>query len=201
MSAIRLTLFDFGNVLAHIDFNEFWRTLGLRHPDEIAPYADGYTSWTHEYEMGFISTTQYFTELQSVFSRRFDAKQLEQAFANIIMEPINGMAEIVECVSRLHRTALVSNTNELHYKNSIEPSEAVGYLRKQYLSYQLHIMKPAQEFYDIILKDEHMDPSEVLFIDDLEINVEGARAAGMHAIKFENYMQVKERLKALKILD
>jgi glucose-1-phosphatase len=200
MSRIRLLLFDLGNVLAYIDFNEFWRSLGFLLPEEITPFADGYTSWTHQYETGIISTDKYFVGLQSVFRRRFKIEQLERAFVNIMREPVDGMMEIVKRVSRTHRTALVSNTNEIHYKISLEKFEVLRVLHKHYLSYQMHVMKPAPEFYDIIIKDQKIDPSEVLFIDDLVTNVKGAQAAGMQTEKFENLAQLEETLKTLGIL-
>ena len=200
MSRIHVVMFDLGNVLAFIDFQAFWRSLGFLRPDEIVPFADGYTSWTHRYEVGCISTDEYLNGLHSVFGHRFTLAQLERAFANIICEPVDGMIDIVKIVSRTHRTALVSNTNEIHYRNSLEKFEALRVLHKHYLSYQLHIMKPAHEFYDIIIRDQKIDPSEILFIDDLIINVDGARAAGMQAMKFEDPAQLEKTLKTLGVL-
>ena len=200
MSQIHLVLFDFGNVLAYIDFDKFWRTLGYVSQEQIVPFAVGYKSWTRQYETGFISTSEYLSGLQSVFGQRFNVKQLEQAFANIILEPVNGMMEIVKRVSLAQQTALASNTNEIHYKNSLKKFKVLGVFHKHYLSYQMRIMKPAHGFYDAIIQDQKIDPSEMLLIDDLMTNVEGARAAGMQGVKFENTAQVEETLKTLGIL-
>jgi glucose-1-phosphatase len=200
MRTITAVLFDLGNVLAFIDFDAFWRSLGFLSPEDIVPFADGYKTWTHRYEIGSISTSEYVAGLQSVFGHRFQIDQLEQAFKNIILEPIDGMIDIVKDVSRTHRTALVSNTNEIHYKDSLEKLDVLHVLHKHYLSYQLHVMKPAQEFYDIIIQDQKIDPSELLFIDDLLINVQGAQAVGMQAVLFENTMQLENALKTLGVL-
>jgi len=56
-------------------------------------------------------------------------------------------------------------------------------------------MKPASGFYQTIIKDLGIPPSEMLFIDDLLEYVEGAQTAGMQAIKFENPAQLEEALK------
>ncbi|MCX6122279.1 MAG: HAD family phosphatase [Ignavibacteriales bacterium] len=200
MGQIKTLLFDLGNVLAYIDFNEFWRSLGLVRPEEIAPFADGYKSWTRQYETGFISTSEYLSGLQSVFGRRFNVKQLKQAFENIIQEPVDGMLDIVKHVSQEHRTALVSDTNEIHYRLSLKKLVVLSILQKHYLSYQLRVMKPARGFYDAIIKDQKIDPSEMLLIDDLITNVNGAQAAGMQAIKFENPAKLEKTLKDLGVL-
>lgn len=39
-----------------------------------------------------------------------------------------------------------------------------------------------------------LDPERCVFIDDLEANLEGARAAGMHTILFENPAQAEAEL-------
>jgi HAD superfamily hydrolase (TIGR01509 family) len=197
---IKTVLFDLGNVLAFIDFNEFWRSLGFLRPEEIVPFADGYKLWTHQYEIGLISTNEYLAGLQSVFGHRFNSDQLKRAFENIIREPVAGMIDIVKRVSHTHRTALVSNTNEIHYKISLEKFDVLGVLHKHYLSYQMHIMKPALGFYTAIIEDQKIDPSKLLLIDDLITNVKGANAAGMQSVKFENPMQLELTLKTLGVL-
>ena len=200
MGQIKTLLFDLGNVLAYIDFDEFWRSLGLLRPEEIAPFADGYKSWTRQYETGFVSTSEYLNGLKSVFGNRFNNKQLEHAFANIILEPVDGMLDVVKHVSQAHRTALVSNTNEIHYSLSLKKFDVLSVLHKHYLSYQIRVMKPSHGFYDTIIEDQKIDPSEMLLIDDLITNVEGAQAAGMQAIRFENPEQLKEILKTLGVI-
>lgn len=200
MGQIQTVLFDLGNVLAWIDFNEFWRTLGLVRPEEIAPFADGYKTWTRRYETGYISTSEYLSGLQSVFGHRFNDDQLEQAFANIILEPIDGMLKIVKQVARAHQTALVSNTNDIHYRKSLKKYDVLAVLHKHYLSYQMHVMKPVRGFYDGIIKDQKIDPSEMLFVDDLDMNIKGAQAAGMQAVLFENPAQFEITLKTLGVL-
>jgi HAD superfamily hydrolase (TIGR01509 family) len=197
---IKTILFDLGNVLAYIDFTAFWHELGFLQEQESSRYADGYKIWTRQYETGFISTHEYLQGLRTVFNKRFTNERLEHAFGNILLEPVDGMMDIVRRVSRTHQTALVSNTNEIHYAASLKKFEVLGLLHQHYLSYRLHVMKPAQGFYNAIIKDQKINSAEMLFIDDLPVNVEGARAAGMHAVQFENTAQLESVLKSLDVL-
>jgi putative hydrolase of the HAD superfamily len=200
MKQISTVLFDLGNVLAYIDFSAFWRDLGFLRAEEIVPFRDGYTSLTLQYETGYISTDDYLNGLRTVFNNKFTIVQLEQAFSCIIQQPVEGMFDIVKRVSCIHQTALVSNTNEIHYALSQTKLEVLRILQKHYLSYQLHVMKPTRGFYDAIIKDQGIFPSAMLFIDDLETNVKGAQAAGMQAIRFESTRQLEDTLKTLGIL-
>jgi putative hydrolase of the HAD superfamily len=200
MRQISTVLFDLGNVLAYIDFSAFWHDLGFLRAEEIFPFKDGYTALTLQYETGYISTDDYLNGLRSVFNNKFTIVQLEQAFSCIIQQPVEGITDIVKRVSTRHQTALVSNTNEIHYRLSLTKFEELKILQKHYLSYQLHVMKPAHGFYDAIIKDQGIPPSQMLFIDDLETNVKGAQIAGMQAIRFENSEQLEDTLKTLGIL-
>jgi putative hydrolase of the HAD superfamily len=199
VSQIGRVFFDLGNVLAHINFNAFWESLGFHSREEIAPFIGGYKLWTLRYEIGSVSTLEYLNELYSVFNHHFSIAKCEQAFASIIQEPVEGMLEIVKRVSSVHQTALVSNTNEIHYKLSMAKIEVLKILPKHYLSFQLYVMKPAKEFYDAIIKDQGVSPSEMLFIDDIIENVEAANAVGMRAIKFEGVDKLDETLRSFKI--
>jgi putative hydrolase of the HAD superfamily len=200
MKQICTVLFDLGNVIGYIDFSAFWRDLGFLRAEEIGPFRDGYTSLTLQYETGYISTDAYLNGLRTVFNNKFTIIQLEQAFSCIIQQPVEGMTDIVKRISTIHRTALVSNTNEIHYKLSLTKFEGLKIFQKHYLSYQLHMMKPARGFYDAIIKDQGILPSKMLFIDDIAENVKAAKSAGMQVIRFESTGQLEDTLKTLGIL-
>jgi HAD superfamily hydrolase (TIGR01509 family) len=200
MSQISTVLFDLGNVIAFIDFGAFWRNLGFLRAEEIVPFRNGYTALTLQYETGYISTDDYLKGLRTVFKKKFTIVQLEQAFSCIIQQPVEGIIDIVKRVSTRHQTALVSNTNELHYRLSLAKFEELKILQKHYLSYQLRVMKPARGFYDAIIKDQGIHPSKMLFIDDIAENVNAAKSEGMQIIQFESTGQLKIDLKKIGIL-
>jgi glucose-1-phosphatase len=200
MSQIKTVLFDLGNVIAYIDFDAFWRSLGFIHPDEAAPFSQGYKSWTARYETGLISTDDYLAGLCSVFNYKFTTIQLEDAFSGIMLEPVEGMLDLIKLVAQTHSTALVSNTNDIHFRLSLNKYKALSLIPKHYTSFQLCVMKPAKEFYEAIIKDQGLAASKLLFIDDIKENVEGAIYCGMCGLKFEDPAQLKIALKDLRVL-
>jgi glucose-1-phosphatase len=200
MSDKHIVLFDLGNVLAHIDFDAFWRCLDLETMDKRAPYAAGYKSLTREYETGLIRTNPYLNALYHLFDDRYSIAQIRLAVESIIHEPVDGMLEIVKKVSTDHQTALVSNTNDIHFRLSNDRFEALRILHKHFLSYELHVMKPDVRFYQSILNGFDTPASDMLFVDDLEENVQAAIHCGMQGIRFENVAQFQLELKKLGIL-
>ena len=191
---VKIILFDLGNVIAHIDFDAFWRSLGFLTPAACTPWKEEYAFWTLNYETGRIQSNEYFNGLIKVFHNRFTAEQLSQAVDSIIQEPVEGMVELVKQISHKYQTGLVSNTSETHYRLSLNRFEALHILQKHYLSYRLQVMKPDRKFYKFIIHDLQVAPSVILFIDDLESNVEGARGVGMQAIRFEGAEKLKDSL-------
>lgn len=200
MNSVKTILFDLGNVLVDVDSWAFWRNLGFSQPDETAPFTEGYNSLTKQYETGYIGTADYLHGLRIVFNKKYTADCLQRAFSGIIQEPVAGISDIVSRISCTHQTALVSNTNEIHYKTSQTKLEVLRIIPKYYLSYELNTMKPAAAFYDFVIKDQGILPSELLFIDDLAENVKAAKEAGMQAIQFKSSGQLKTALQALHIL-
>ena len=61
-------------------------------------------------------------------------------------------------------------------------------------------MKPNAGVYLAAAQNVQTPPQHCLFIDDLQANVEGARAVGMHAIRFENVEALVRDLKDLDVL-
>ena len=46
------------------------------------------------------------------------------------------------------------------------------------------LYKPDRALYDVAAGRIGLKPEELLFVDDLMVNVEGAKAAGWHAVQF-----------------
>lgn len=83
--------------------------------------------------------------------------------------------------------------------------EIVDYLKIKYdfwdkfidvvVSADIGYLKPAEEIYLHLLKNNQLIPAETLFIDDHMPNVEGAKNVGMHAFQFTNAVACEDILK------
>ena len=60
------------------------------------------------------------------------------------------------------------------------------YLDKLYVSYEMKLSKPQPEIFKALLADEHLAPSELMFVDDGSRNVEAASALGINAMLVAN---------------
>lgn len=62
------------------------------------------------------------------------------------------------------------------------------------ISYQVEIVKPDPRIYEILLDKYGIDRTKAVFIDDRQLNVDGAKAVGLNAILFEDYEKTSARL-------
>ncbi|MFH1561530.1 MAG: HAD-IA family hydrolase, partial [Patescibacteria group bacterium] len=110
--------------------------------------------------------------------------------------------EVVKLISDLKKSGLVvgclSNT-----ENYMEPfhhrlQELVGF-DFRILSYQAGLRKPDEKIYRLIFDFGSWKPEEVVFIDDKEENVVGAKKLGIEAVRFKNYQQLLKDLTVLRV--
>ena len=84
---------------------------------------------------------------------------------------------------------LLSNNNGISmvrcrqiFKEAGLPMEKV--FRKQYLSYEMKMLKPSPQIYRAVIDDIGLSPDEMLFIDDSVSNVAAAASLGIHAVQY-----------------
>jgi putative hydrolase of the HAD superfamily len=92
-----------------------------------------------------------------------------------------GAVELVASVPDTVTTGVLSNTNEAHWEHQIDAATVQGLCQHQFLSYRLGLLKPDREIYEAVLGILDRPADRVLFIDDNQINVDGARAVGLRA--------------------
>jgi epoxide hydrolase-like predicted phosphatase len=66
-------------------------------------------------------------------------------------------------------------------------------------SYEVGLRKPDARIYTFFCDRLGVLPRQSVFIDDLEVNVEGAGIAGLYAIQYKNQIQLKKDLSKLLI--
>jgi len=92
--------------------------------------------------------------------------------------------------------------------NAIAADVSVPIIKKVYSrfypdvfkSFALGCKKPSEKIYRIVLKKLELKPREVVFVDNHEENVDGARKVGMIGIHFTSYRKFVKDLKKLSVI-
>jgi putative hydrolase of the HAD superfamily len=91
------------------------------------------------------------------------------------------------------RTALLSNS----WGNSYPRETWDGMFDDIVISGEVGLRKPEPEIFLLAARRLNLQPSECVFIDDLQLNVDGARAVGMTAILHTEYDETRRALESL----
>ncbi len=184
----RFFYFDLGNVLLFFDHE-----IACRQMAEVAGVdVDLVRAIVFEgdlqrrYELGDISTADFYEHFCSETRTRPDRKRLVHAAA-AIFEPNAALEPIIKGLKRYgHRVGILSNTCDAHWKYVADgrfPLIASGF-DVYALSYRLRSMKPDPAIYALAAKMAGAAPEETFFVDDRTDNVAGARAAGFDAVLY-----------------
>jgi putative hydrolase of the HAD superfamily len=107
--------------------------------------------------------------------------------------------ELVEALPALRKRCklgLLSNANDDLRKILGERWQIAGHFDDMIISAEVGLLKPDRRIYELAVHRLGVQPGETILIDDLPLNVEGARVAGLQAIQYLNNQQVFEDLRS-----
>ncbi|HEY0446313.1 MAG TPA: HAD family phosphatase [Allosphingosinicella sp.] len=125
-----------------------------------------------------------------------------ERFGETISDPVPGTHAIVEELdARGVPLFLITNFSAEFWKPFHERERAFfSRFRSIVVSGEEKLLKPDPAIYYLALQRFGLKPAEALFVDDREINVEGALAVGMRAHLFTSAGDLRQRLEAERLL-
>lgn len=128
----------------------------------------------------------------NIASRTFTNEELDKAWNAMILELPVERIEMVRSLRSKVRTFLLSNTNSIHKSKVMDKVDAsVGIRRfeaafeKTYYSHEMGLRKPDPLIFKRVAEENQLNVSRVLFIDDSDQHVLGAREAGLKALHLD----------------
>jgi putative hydrolase of the HAD superfamily len=106
------------------------------------------------------------------------------------------MADYFQRLRPQYRTAILSNAAAGGHREEGRRYGFAALADVLVYSYEVGIEKPDQRIYEITCERLSVHPSEVVFLDDLEINVVAARQVGMRAVLFQSTTQAISEVEA-----
>ncbi len=195
-----VVLLDLGNVLVSIHPEAFSQSLGIRDEEARTRYRSAVIDLVRRFEKGLVSSDDYFDHLKDLFGGRFSRDELTQGMLNVIGQPVKGMESVVSRISTKTTLGLVSNTNVLHFEHCRSSFPFINTFSHLFLSYQMKLLKPDPEYYQAVLGHFNISADRMLFIDDLNENIDAAREAGMQALQFTSAESLEQSLASLALL-
>lgn len=185
---IKTIAFDLGGVVVTIDqpraVNRF-KEIGLADAEQrLDPYTQ--MGIFGDLEHGLITAEDFRVELGKLIGHEVTVEQCAYAWQGYAKDvPMRNLEVLKQLRQEGYRVVLLSNTNPYMMRWAMTPAfdgqghSLADYFDHCYLSFQLKMMKPSEEIFRQVLKEEQALPEEVLFVDDGPRNVAAASQLGI----------------------
>jgi HAD superfamily hydrolase (TIGR01509 family) len=181
-------IFDLGGVILNLDYNktiEAFKALGL--DDFETMYTQAKQSDLFDrFETGQISSQHFINSLLPYLPKNVTPNQVVHAWNAMILDfPIERLNFLSELNQKMP-IYLLSNTNAIHLDavnralSKVTSQSLDSFFNKAYYSHEVNLRKPHAEIYDLVCKENGLNKSETLFIDDTIGHIEGAKSYGLN---------------------
>ncbi len=183
--AIEVVLFDLGGVLIELggmgDMASF-----ANEPDESKLWRRWLECpWVRRYERGLCDSQSFAQGMVDSWAMDVSAEEFLEAFTSWPRGLFPGARELIQSIDVGNDNGLeiacFSNTNELHADRDADRFGIGELFETRFFSHEMGMLKPDREAFEFVVAALGRPADAILFLDDNEINVRGARAAGLRA--------------------
>ena len=124
--------------------------------------------------------------------------EAEQVYAEFFAGdvPDQELLDFIRSLRPQRKTALISN-GWPDLRAYITRNRFLDAFDTLLISAELGLLKPDRKIYELALSRLEVHASQSALVDDIPVNVEAAKAIGIHGILFESTAQVKQDLKSI----
>lgn len=151
------------------------------------------------YQLGRVTTAEFTGALATASGREIGVIERE-LIAELVGENEDGVQLLHALASRVP-LGCYSNTCAIHWDYMLRSFPWMKQFRSPCASHLIGIAKPTRAGFERLCADCGVRPEECLFLDDRQVNVDGAKAAGLAAILWTSAAEARRELSKFVPLD
>ena len=201
LTNIKNIIFDLGRVILNLDFNSSinaFRKLGLKE-DVLSKNQAFPAPCFYEQEIGIITPEEFIHSVQKIIgNKNITDEQVEAAWSSMVLDIPEHRVKMLQKLGEKYNLYLFSNSNKIHI-DRVHPEFEAKYkftfpslFVKLFYSHEIHERKPDLSSFKKVIQLSSVKPEETLFIDDLQVNIEGAKKAGLKTFWLKDGMEMAE---------
>jgi putative hydrolase of the HAD superfamily len=190
-----LIVFDLGGVLIRIcrDWREACAAAGLPVRGESASHtASGRRhEWSEKHGIGAIASDEFFVRVSESVGGLYTAQEVQRIHDAWLLGEYPGVGDLIRDIREAGlATGVLSNTNHPHWVRQMPAHRggtgefaAPALVDHPHASHIMGLLKPSTEMYRAFERLTGFEgrAAEILFFDDIEENIAGARSCGWQA--------------------
>ena len=182
-------VFDLGGVLIDLDYDScvrsFREVLGYERITELLDLSHQKGIYG-DMEAGLITADEFRAEVLRESRPGCVPADVDRAMAGLLVGMDPKKVPLLERLAKRYALYGLSNNNEISVARMHAIYEENGLdwqrvFRKEFISSRMKLLKPSRAIFDAAAAEIGFPPAEILFVDDSQRNVDGARSAGWQA--------------------
>lgn len=154
-----------------------------------------------EYELGRVTTDEFFAKISDILGCEIDRQRLELACNDMFTVMPQTQKTVAWLRESGYRLGILSNTCDCHWEFCRRKFSWIDeHFEVHITSHQVGAMKPDHAIYRVAAERAECRPEQIVFIDDMLANVEGAHSFGFDAIQYTTGTEVDAALRRLFIM-
>jgi putative hydrolase of the HAD superfamily len=191
MTKIRAVLFDYGLVLCGVPDGAAWERMQSLLDADAESFETAYWRYRDAYDRGTLNGETYWRAVAKDLGHEADSKLVSALCAADVEHWGRPNEAMIAWAERLQRagvkTGVLSNLGDAMEAGILARFDWLQRFTHHTFSHRLGMAKPDAAIYRYAAEGLGVKPEEILFVDDREENIAGARAAGMVAIPYSNH--------------
>lgn len=147
-------------------------------------------------DAGFIDRKDQIEGYSELTGESYDQVEARLLNAHQVNLPL---VKLIKELQKEYRIGMISNLGRSWY-DSIVPKDVRDLFEVTIISGEVGMVKPYPAIFEHACEKFMLQPNEIVFIDDLESNCEGARAVGMEALQFLSTPHTERDLQQIGVL-
>jgi len=187
LTGIKNIIFDLGGVILNVDYDKTskaFKEIGVTNFDEIYSQAKQNQVF-NSLETGELSPDGFRKYIKEIVPKLSD-EDIDKAWNSMLLDLPSARIETIKSLKNKYRLFLLSNTNTIHI-NAFRKIIAASFsenifetlFEKQYYSSEIGLRKPNAGCFQYVLKENGLEASETLFVDDSIQHIKGASSLGV----------------------
>jgi len=139
------------------------------------------------YQRGALPHADFVAAVSEAFGGAHSPAEIDRIHGAWILGDYPGMRELLQEVRALGiEVACLSNTNDVHWQQMHATSAAFNAIGIRHASHLLGVNKPHADIYRAFESATGFQAADILFADDLQENIDAARALGWNAVHIDH---------------
>ncbi|HIH52349.1 MAG TPA: HAD family phosphatase [Nanoarchaeota archaeon] len=145
-----------------------------------------------DFHVDKISEKEYWNSFCKKINKKIDHKILKK----ITLDQSKPIIQVINLIRKLRKNyyiILLANQTK-----ALDDLDRKYHFYKDFdlllSSHIIKMQKPNKNIFKMMLNKTHLNPSEIIFIDDTKKNIDVAKKIGIHGILFKNFNQLKKEI-------